>query len=599
MLKTKSSEQVKVIWSFLGPLCATALITIASSSSADSGEKVFRYSEDESPSQFDPVGTGDTYANLVVSNVYDTLYEYKYLKEPYELKPRLAEGWPSVSKDGLSYTFKIKKGVRFADDSCFPNGRGREVLAKDFIYSIARHFDAKTKSQGAWLWQDRLVGVDEWKKAGSSYDVEIKGLRAIDSHTIKIDLRIPYPQIIYTFEMGFSAVVPRECVEKYGREFALHPVGSGPFTLVSHSKTKTVLAKNKNYRDERFSLEEEGYDSKVHGQTGIAQLDGKQVPIVDKVEISWIPDIAARWNSFTKGNEINWTVLQNEQMKEVLASTNPIKLTASFSEKYHSRFGTEAATLFNLFNMDDPDFGYHPDKAVNEKHRQLRCAVRKASDWQIKINRFYLGLGKPFPGVIPPAVDGFDPSLDRDSVIFDLKKAKTMLDGAGYSSSNLPAFTYSGPASVRHTQFFELFRGEMVALGFPRNQIKNKTYANFGDYSRAFRDRQVQYISYAWTLDYPDAENVLALFYSKNSSPGSNASNYSNPEFDRLYDRARILPASPERTELYKQLNKIVVDDCVAVGSYSRTRVFLWHKNAIIWPQRDFVRSYFRYLDIK
>src|SRR5690606_32718194 len=222
---------------------------------------------------------------------YDRLYEYKYLKVPYELKRNLAADFPDISKDGLTYTIKIKKGVRFADDPAFAGGKGREVTADDFVYSIRRHFDPATRSRGAWLWQGKIVGLDDWKKNGSDYKKEVPGLKALDKYTIQITLVKPFPQLLYTFEMGYSGVVAREAVEKYGRELAVRPVGSGPFKLISHSSKKTVLVKNPNYRKDVFNAEAEGYSEAAHGFTGIKSLNGKTMPMVDKVEVNWVKEV--------------------------------------------------------------------------------------------------------------------------------------------------------------------------------------------------------------------------------------------------------------------------------------------------------------------
>ena len=134
------------------------LIALLASSFAVANEvKVFKFSEDEIPTTFDTVQAGTTYSNTIVTAVYDTLYEYKYLKRPFELKPDLAVGMPTVSEDGLTYTIKIKPNVHFIDDPAFKKGKGREVLASDFVYSIKRHFDPANRSQGAWVWACLLI----------------------------------------------------------------------------------------------------------------------------------------------------------------------------------------------------------------------------------------------------------------------------------------------------------------------------------------------------------------------------------------------------------------------------------------------------------
>ena len=130
--------------------------------------KVLKYSENGAPTNFYPLQSSTIYANMITTAVYDQLFEYKYLRRPFELKPDLAEAMPEVSSDGLTYKIKIKKGVHYIDDPCFKDGKGREVTAYDFVYTLKSHFDPKNRSQGAWLWQGRIVGLDDWKKNGAS-----------------------------------------------------------------------------------------------------------------------------------------------------------------------------------------------------------------------------------------------------------------------------------------------------------------------------------------------------------------------------------------------------------------------------------------------
>jgi len=112
----------------------------------------------------DPIDAGDVESADQVCRVYEGLLEYAYLDRPYRAVPRLAEALPEVSADGLTYTFNIKSGVRFQDDPCFPGGKGRELLAEDFVYSFKRLLDSKLQSQGYWIFSDFVVGADEWMK---------------------------------------------------------------------------------------------------------------------------------------------------------------------------------------------------------------------------------------------------------------------------------------------------------------------------------------------------------------------------------------------------------------------------------------------------
>jgi ABC-type transport system substrate-binding protein len=328
---------------------------------------------DGAPSTIDPVQASNIYANAVVVNAYDTLYRFKYLARPYEVTSNLAAEPPEISADGLVYRIRIKQGVHFIDDPAFDGGVGREVVADDFVYSLKRQFDTTQRPRGAWLWQGRIVGIDAWKEAGSDYDETVEGLRAVDRYTIEIRLVKPYPQLIYTLTMGYAGIVPREAVETYGREFGSHPVGSGPFKVVSYDSARIVYEKNPKFRQEAVDIWEEGYDPETQAYTGVEVIQGRSPPFIDRLEIHFISENAARWNSFTKGNEIQYVMVPNEQVDRILTSKKPIIAKPEISEQYLIHHGVESGFVFMSFNMDFPEFGYNEDP---DKERPRRGVPR-------------------------------------------------------------------------------------------------------------------------------------------------------------------------------------------------------------------------------
>ncbi|MEO8444919.1 MAG: ABC transporter substrate-binding protein, partial [Gammaproteobacteria bacterium] len=554
--------------------------------------KTFRYSMDQAPTTLDPVQGSNIYANFVIVNAYDTLYSYKYLARPYELKPNLAVDFPAISADGLVYTFRLKPGVHFVDDPCFPGGRGREVVAEDFIYSIKRQFDPANQPQGAWLWQDRIAGLEEWKAAGSHYDRPVAGLRAIDAHTLEIRLVRPYPQLVSTLAQGYSALVPREAVEKYGKGLGVRPVGSGPFRLVSYDTARVVMERNPHFRQEPVDLAAEGYDPATQAFSGVEAIQGRSPPFVDRLEFNFINEPSASWTSFTKGDEIQLTVLPIEQVDRVLASKHPVTLRPEYAGKYHVYAGLEAGFVFTAFNMDFPEFGYNDDPERARRNKALRCAIIKGYDWEARNKSWYFGLAEYFPGIIVPASPEFDPDLSRESVTRDVAGARRLLKDNGWTPDNLPELVYGTTAGTTERLIFEQFRAWMRDIGFPREKVVQKTYANFGDISRAWKRNQLPLVAKGWGLDYPDAENTLQLFYGPNGSPGSNDANWKNAEFDRLYEQTSVMQPSDERTALYRRMNQLVIDDCVAITGISRTRIFLWDKDVIGLPDREILGGF-------
>jgi len=548
---------------------------------------VFRFSDNGAPVTMDPVQSATQYANLMTTSIYDQLYEYRYLARPYDLKPRLAEALPEVSEDGLVYTFRIKKGVRYSDHKCFPGGRGREVVAGDFVYSMQRMFDPRNLPQGEWLWQGKIVGMDEWKKAGSDYAQSVEGLRALDDHTIQIKLNKPFPQLTYTFAMGYSSFVPREAVELYGKEFGINPVGSGPYVLKSFTTKKAVLVRNPNYREEIFNLAYEGFDPKEQSGLGLEKLQGQRLPIMDTAEVHFMKEEMSRWNSLNKGTEIHYGVIPIELTHMVTENLKPLRLKPDYEKKFTAMNLPELGIVYLYFNMSNPVIGHHPDPDQNRRNLLLRKAIRAAYDWPQRNRRFYNGIATIFPGTIPQGLDGYDEALGNDSITPDYEKAKQYLKEGGWTPENLPELDYNSVAGVRMTQFYEQFRGWMGKIGYPREKIKYVQFATFGDYNKAVKQKNCTLIGMAWGLDYPDAENVLQLFYGPNGAPGSNSSNFDDPGYNELFKKSIVMQPGPERTEIYRQLNKMIVEQVPAICGLSRNSPTVWHKNVVFLPSRN------------
>jgi ABC-type transport system substrate-binding protein len=559
-------------------------------------DKVYRHSMDGAPGSLDPAHASSVYAKFLAVNLYDTLYRYRYLARPYEVAPNLAVDLPEISPDGLIYTIRIKPGVRFIDDPAFPGERGRQVTAHDFVYSIKRHFDPATLAQGAWLWQGRIAGLDEWKARGGDYDQEISGLRATDDHTIEIRLTRPYPQLVHTFAQGYAGIVPREAVERYGRELSNHPVGSGPFMLAEIDNARAVLRPNPDFRREPFDLQGEGYDPATQGHLGLEHLDGRSPPFVDRLQIDFIAEDAARWNAFTAGN-VDFIKVPVSQFDRVLASRDPIELRPEFRDRYRFKSSLESGFVYTNFNLADPSIGYHPDPERDRRNHALRCAIIKGFDWSARNDTFYYGFGRVFAGVIPPMAPEFDPAVEPPG--HDPAAARALLARHGWNAENLPVLEYGFPSSVTERQMFEQFRSFMVEIGWPREKIRALTFATYGDYYRAYSNREIMLITSSWTMDYPDAENTMQLYYGPNASPGSNSSNYNNPDFDALYRRSAVMLPSAERRDLYRQMNQLVIDDCATISGISRNLLFLWRKDALMLPDRSFLSGYFlRFVDL-
>jgi ABC-type transport system substrate-binding protein len=187
----------------------------------------------------------------------------------------------------------------------------------------------------------------------------------------------------------------------------------------------------------------------------------------------------------------------------------------------------------------------------------------------------------------------FDPAQDRSAVTRDLDGARALLSRHGWNAGNLPTLEYGFTASVTERQMFEQFRSFLGDIGYPADKVRALTYATYGDYARAYLNREVMLVTTGWTMDYPDAENTMQLFFGPNAAPGSNSANYNNEEFDRLYRASAAMQPSPLRTTMYRNMNRLVIEDCATISGISRTLILLWNRDLRLLPDRSFLGGYF------
>jgi ABC-type transport system substrate-binding protein len=575
-----------------------AMLAVLVLSACDSGSieselsqdlKVYRHVIDGAPSSLDPAQANSTYARLLVPAIFDTLYRYRYLKRPYTLAPSLAVDFPVVSDDGLTYDITLRSDAYFADSPFFESGRGRRVTAQDVAWSIARHFDPETRSGAVWLWRDRIVGLD-FGQPVSPDTMDIDGLEVLDDTRLRIHLREPFPTLIHTLATAQSAIVPHEVVEALGAGFGRAPVGSGPFRLVEFNETQATLIKNDGFDRGVVDLAAEGFDPELHGGLGLASIDGRRYPFVDRLEVQFISEASARWNSFRARSGTDLVMVPPELATSVLSSSQPIGFSKDVDERYHTLAAPEAGFAYYGLNFAHPALGRGEDPGRAHRNRELRCALGQAIDWSARNQRFYHGIGDRIAGVIPPFLPAWAPSTPTP---YSAQDARRRWSEAGWSDATLPELVYGHQSGVQQAQHFEMFRANLMAAGYPAERIKQRVFPTFAELLRGIHAGEVDVFLMGWTMAYPDALYNLQLFYGPNAPPGVNASRYDNPRFDALFERARRQTDRERRLDLYGQLNQILIEDCVILGAMVRTRLLLWKRHLRMLPDREMVGGFF------
>ena len=272
------------------------------------GTRTLRVAFPTAETGFDPEQVQDLYSRTVIGHSLDAPLEYDFMARPAELRANTVTALPEISADYRTFTFRLRPGIFFQDDPAF-SGKPRELVAADYVYSWKRIYDPRWKSPMLFLLENsKVIGLTELRAAALKsrrpfdYAAEAEGLRALDRYTLQVKLAEPNPRFVYNFaDASLFGAVAREVVEAYGDDIMAHPVGTGPFRLAAWTRSsRIVLQRNPDYRDERYDLSAAA-DASPQLAIETARLQGRRLPMLDRIEISIIEESQPRWLAFLQG----------------------------------------------------------------------------------------------------------------------------------------------------------------------------------------------------------------------------------------------------------------------------------------------------------
>ncbi|HEX8010547.1 MAG TPA: ABC transporter substrate-binding protein [Casimicrobiaceae bacterium] len=586
---------------YVFPVALIALAVASQPLAAADPNKVIRQAFPAAETGFDPAGAQDLYSGTIEQVLFDRLLTYDYLARPAKLVPLAAEALPQVSDDGKTYTFKIKKGIYFIPDPAF-KGRKRELVAGDFVYSLERLMDPKLRSPWTWLLEDKIIGLDELaqgakKGAKFDYDKKIPGLEAVDRYTLRIRLKRTDYNLPFVLAHEPTSAVAREVIEKYADESGRamsNPVGTGPYMLKDWVRaSKIVLEANPGYRGFVWDFKP-GADPE--DKRLVAEMKGKKMPQVGRIEVSIIEEDQARLLAFEKGEldimnmeaPLAPNVLDGDKLKPALARRG-VKL---------SRF-VDPEITYHYWNLQDPVVG-----GLAKEKIALRRAMAMAFnvDDEIRIVRNGQAVEAQYP--IPPGVVGHDPNY-RSSVKFDPAAANALLDRFGYKkgADGFRTLPDGKPLTIKYTsrpdslgrQQDELWAKAFALLGI-RMEVQK---LRFPDQLKAEKECKIMMRTASWIADYPDGDNFMQLLYSKNIHQSNNAC-ATIPEYDRLYEQSmRLPPSSPERDRLYHEMTKIIETYAPWRLDISRYRNQIVQPQVLGYKKHPILQSEWQYIDVR
>jgi peptide/nickel transport system substrate-binding protein len=501
---------------------------------------VLKLNETEYIKSLYPPSITDAFSFRVASQIYEGLL--KFDQSDLSLKKTLIEDY-SIDSSGTVYTFKLRKGIKFHDDPCFPEGKGRELNAADVKYCFTQLCIQSINNQGFVVFKGLLKGADKYYAAsanGKEPSFDIEGLRLVNDYIIKIELTRPSSIFLYDLARPFTLIYPKEAKEKYGLEMRTKAVGTGPFTL-SHVEEDLVIILKKNpnyYGSDQF---------------------GNKLPFLEAIDIKFIREKKSELYEFKKGNLDMIYRLPAEHVAEILESTK-----AGSSNEYSAyqlQQTPEMATQFYTFNNKGKVFS----------NKNLRKAISFAIDRQ-KIFDFVLnreGFSPGHQGIVPPAFKQY-PVDSVDGYSFNLDSAKFYLARAGYAEGK-------GFPNVTLELNSDGERNSNVAIEVVRQLKQNLNITiemkviPFSQLVENIITGKSEFYRIGWLADFPNPENFLSLFYGKDVPANigeksfPNFSRYTNAKYDELFEKALSMRTPEEATPYFFQAEKILVEDAPVV----------------------------------
>ena len=539
--------------------CACALAAQATRAAEPSVLTVPRLAQFET---LDPQrGFGQT-EDQVLRQVYSTLLTYAYLERPYKLEPDLLEAMPTLAADKVTYTFRLRQGVRFVDCPCFAGGKGRELTSDDVLYSLKRYADGNVNAKSWFAMQGAVVGLDDFHaatlKAGPTSDLtasDVAGLHKVDDRTFTIRLTHENPLFLHVLAMAPTAVVPREAVQFYKDRFQVNPVGTGPFkaTQALARKATMRLVRNPDYYRTYPTVGAPG-----DAQAGLLKDAGKRLPRVDVLEMPLIEEAQPAALMFLRG-ALDWRPLDRAWFVKMVVRgpDGTFRLRGEYAKKFAVYGVPGLETEYLLLNLRDPLLG---------GNKLLRQALEAAVDPQAMLDVLFNGRGRRLQSLVPDDLPGSERETGAVARTHDVAAARRLLALAGFpNGKGLPPLTISffETNAATHDEF-DLLRSQFAAIGV---QVKG-VFMDQPTFTKAAENGNFQLASYGWQADYPDPEDFYQLLYSRNVPPGNNWSGFANAAYDKAYEASRFMANGPARLAQLRTMNALVQDEVPMIVLY-------------------------------
>lgn len=520
----------------------------------------FKFMSSEKVTSLFPISTSDIYSQRLNSQIFESLL--KIDMETMNVVPAIAESY-SVSEDAKTFTFKIRKGVRFHEDECF-NGNAREVTAADVKFSLEMACSGLPMNQMSYLLVNRIEGAESFNKKSTSSlpKTGVSGIQVKDEQTLVIKLVESFSGFDKILTHTNLSVFPKEAYEKYGKDIIKHPVGTGPFMLESFDDKGVTLKRNKHYwrKDEL----------------------GNQLPFLDKVVMTYAKDKKSELMAF-RNKEVDIVLeIPVEEIENVFGTLQEAQAGKNIKHKVES----ESSMNINYiaFACESEEF----------KDARVRKAFNLAVDRIEIVDKNLLGEGWAVQNGFVPKMDSY-PGEKVKGHVYNVASAQSLLAQAGFpNGKNFPTLDFY-VNSIKGSAAHKMCMGIAEQLKKNLNINLNIKLCTLEERDRAIANGTAKIWRSGWVADYPDAENFLGLFYSGNISENNSSVNsfkFRNAEFDALFEKALREQDAEKRNALFVKCDQMTIDQSPVMPIV--TDDFMIMVNARI---RDMKANSMEYLD--
>ena len=517
-------------------ICYTIFLGSGCDTHEHPDKMIFHYNESSGISSLDPAFAKNHAIMWSVHQLYNTLVE---VDSQLNIQPSLALSW-DFSDDKRVVIFHLRNDVYFHDDAVFPNGKGRRMVASDVVYSFNRILDKATASPGAWIFNEKVDTLQPFVAPNDS--------------TFILHLKQPYIPVLGILSMQYCSVVAKEAVIQYGNDFRSHPVGTGPFCFTAWEEGQALILKKNSHYFEKDN-------------------NGISLPYLDGIKVSFYDSKATEFLEFKQKRLDFINDLDISFKDELLTKTGSLKKNWQGKIILHKHPYLNIEFLGILMDTNN----------ILVKNSPLKQKkIRQAINYGIDRNKLMLYLRNSIgiaanSGFVPLGLPSFDSNLVK-GYNYNPEKAKELVKEAGFDETHpLPLITlYIVPS---YTAIATFIVNELKVLGIPVEVETMQKSLLLNQTSKS----QVMFFRGSWIADYPDAENYLGVFYSKNPAP-PNYTRYSNPAFDLLFESALKETNDSLRFKLYCKMDQLIMEDAPVVP--------LWYDMVLHLVQNDIQNFY-------